>query len=222
MRRPVEVKRHTAVSLLCLIALAFCGAWTWVGTTQRTTSIPQSFVQNRAGAGTPRGPQGRVLLSHAQVSDALAAGTLDRPVRSLLDVGAPLKFGDYVWNDTAVPSGETWIRIDLRSQLISVFRGENEIGTAVIVYGGDNKETPVGKLRILGKARQHRSSIYDAEMPYTLRLTGDGVSIHASSVRSRSATHGCIGVPLPFAKRLFDAAKVGDEVVIIRPRRREA
>jgi lipoprotein-anchoring transpeptidase ErfK/SrfK len=103
----------------------------------------------------------------------------------------------------------------LPSQLISVFRAGYEIGTAVIVYGGDNKETPAGRLHILAKARNHRSSVYDAEMPYTLRLTNDGVSIHASSVRWGAATHGCIGVPINFAERLFDATKVGDEVTIV-------
>ena len=110
------------------------------------------------------------------------------------------------------------MRIDLGSQLISVFRAGHEIGTAVIVYGGDNKETPVGKLHILAKDRDHRSSLYDAEMPYTLQLTGDGVSIHASSVRWGAATHGCIGVPPEFARRLFDQARVGDDVVIVRAR----
>ena len=78
-----------------------------------------------------------------------------------------------------IPAGPTWIRIDLGSQLISIFRAGHEIGTAVIVYGGDNKQTPIGKLHVLGKARDHRSSLYDAQMPYTLRLTDDGVSIHA-------------------------------------------
>jgi lipoprotein-anchoring transpeptidase ErfK/SrfK len=131
-----------------------------------------------------------------------------------------MRFGDYAWNDVAVPAGATWIRIDLRAQLISVFRAGHEIGTAVIVYGGDNKETPTGKLHILGKVRDHRSSLYDAPMPYTLRLTDDGVSIHGSSVRWGSATHGCIGVPLGFARHLFDAARVGDEVVIVSTTRR--
>jgi lipoprotein-anchoring transpeptidase ErfK/SrfK len=59
-------------------------------------------------------------------------------------------------------------------------------------------------------------------MPYTLRLSDDGVSIHGSSVRWGAATHGCIGVPLPFAERLFEAAKVGDEVDIVPPVRRTA
>jgi lipoprotein-anchoring transpeptidase ErfK/SrfK len=159
--------------------------------------------------------EGRVFLTSAQQQQAIESGTLDRPVRSLLAVKAPLQFGDYAWNDQAVPAGPTWIRVDLRSQLISVFRGVHEIGTAVVVYGGDNKQTPPGKLHILARARDHRSSLYDAAMPYTLRLTDDGVSIHGSKVRWGAATHGCIGVPLEFARRLFEASRVGDEVVIV-------
>ena len=89
-----------------------------------------------------------------------------------------MNYGDYRWDDSGVPAGPAWVRVDLDTQLISVFRAGHEIGTAVIVYGGDNKETPTGKLHILARARDHRSSLYDAAMPYTLRLTGDGVSIH--------------------------------------------
>ena len=161
--------------------------------------------------------EGRVFLTQSQLRQALTSGTIDRPIKSMLAVNAPLHFGDYAWNDTAIPAGPIWIRIDLRAQLISVFRGGHEIGTAVIVYGGDNKETPIGTLHILAKSRDHRSSLYEADMPYTLRLTDDGVSIHGSNVRWGAATHGCIGVPVAFAGRLFDATKVGDEVVIIPP-----
>jgi hypothetical protein len=162
----------------------------------------------------PRGLEIRRFLTNAQIQEALASGAVDRPIKSLLATKATLQFGQYIWNEKDVPTGRTWIRIDLRSQLISVFRAGHEIGTAVIVYGGDDKETPIGKLRILAKTRDHQSSLYDAEMPYTLRLTQDGVSIHASSVRRGTATHGCIGVPLPFARRLFEATFIGDEVVI--------
>jgi hypothetical protein len=163
--------------------------------------------------------RGRLYLNRAQVHEAIQAGTLDRPVRSLLAVPAPLHFGDFTWNDQGAPDGPTWVRVDLKSQLISVFRAGHEIGTAVIVYGADNKVTPTGRLHILGKVRDHRSSLYDAEMPYTLRLTDDGVSIHASSVKWGAATHGCIGVPPEFARRLFEAARVGDEVLVVGERR---
>ncbi len=160
---------------------------------------------------------GRIFLTRDQQSQALASGTVDRPVKSLLAVRQPLRFGDYAWSDKAVPPGSTWVRVDLGSQLISVFRGAHEIGTAVIVYGGNNKETPSGTFHILAKDRDHRSSLYDAAMPYTLQLTSDGVSLHGSVVRSGAATHGCIGLPMDFARKLFDSAKVGDEVVIVAP-----
>jgi lipoprotein-anchoring transpeptidase ErfK/SrfK len=163
--------------------------------------------------------KGRLLLTSAQIKEAVGSGTLDRPVKSLLAVDKPLHFGEFAWNDTAIPGGLLWVRIDLASQLISVFRGGHEIGTAVVVYGGDNKQTPSGKFHILARDRDHWSSLYDAAMPYTLKLTNDGVAIHGSTVRWGAATHGCIGVPLEFARRLFEQVRVGDEVVIVPPQR---
>jgi lipoprotein-anchoring transpeptidase ErfK/SrfK len=137
-------------------------------------------------------------------------------VRSLLVIRKPMRFGDYVWNDIGVPAtGPIRVRVDLARQTISVFRDGHEIGTAVILYGTDHKPTPTGTFPILMRARQHQSSLYDAEMPYMLRLTNDGVAIHASSVRRGSATHGCIGVPLSFAQLLFDQVARGDLVTIV-------
>ncbi len=95
-----------------------------------------------------------------------------------------------------------------------------EIGTAVILYGADEKPTPTGELSIREKLKDHRSNTYDAPMPYTMRLTDDGVAIHGSNVRWGAATHGCIGVPLDFAAKLFEQVKVGDPVVIIPARRK--
>lgn len=169
----------------------------------------------RPAASMEAGSRNRIYLNRDQLGQALASGSLDRPVKSLLAVRGPLHFGDYVWDDRGVPAGTTWLRVDLHSQLISVFRAGHEIGTAVIVYGADGLPTPKGKFPILAKLKDHRSGIYDAPMPYTLRLTGDGVSIHASSVRWGAATHGCIGIPMPFAERLFAATHVGDEVEIV-------
>jgi lipoprotein-anchoring transpeptidase ErfK/SrfK len=51
-------------------------------------------------------------------------------------------------------------------------------------------------------------------MPFMLRLTADGVAIHASNVRKGWATHGCIGVPEFFARRLYAEMKLGDRVFI--------
>ena len=138
-----------------------------------------------------------------------------RRVASLLNVRTKMKFGDFVWNDAGVAPGPVWVRIDLARQTMSVFRSDEEIGSAVILYGTDGKPTPTGVFPILAMAEQHSSSLYDAEMPYMLRLTNDGVAIHASNVRFGAATHGCIGVPLQFAKLLFAQVKRGDLVAIV-------
>jgi lipoprotein-anchoring transpeptidase ErfK/SrfK len=146
----------------------------------------------------------------------MALGHFHRPVSTILEVRAPLEHGQYRWEDASVPDGRIWIQINLREQLMSVFRGTHEIGTAVILYGATSNQTPLGTFPILEKLRDHRSSTYgSAPMPYTLRLTADGVSIHGSKVRDGYATHGCIGVPEAFAAKLFDAAAKGDEVTIV-------
>ena len=197
--------------LLLLLAGATIPIW-WP---QRTPVHEVASPKRPSPAIAAPSREGRVYLNGAQLEQAVASRTLDRPVKSLLAVHGPLHFGDYQWDDKAVPDGPRWIRVDLGAQLISVFRAGHEIGTAVIVYGGDNKQTPGGRLHILSRDKDHRSSIYDADMPYTLQLTYDGVAIHGSDVRRGRATHGCVGVPLEFARRLFDAVKVGDEVIII-------
>jgi lipoprotein-anchoring transpeptidase ErfK/SrfK len=159
----------------------------------------------------------RIAVPAADVHQALAAGLIDRPIKTILNVPQRLTYGDFRWDDRGVPEGPVWIRVDPKAQLLSVFRGGNEIGTAVILYGARDVPTPTGKFPILAKLKDHRSATYDnAPMPYTLRLTADGVSIHASDVRWGYATHGCIGVPKEFAARLFAAASVGDEVFIVR------
>lgn len=162
----------------------------------------------------------RTFLTEAQVIQAKAHGALDRDVQSILNVRKPMQYGQYVWNDRNVPKGPVWVRVDLKSQILSVFRSGHEIGTAVILYGAEEKETPGGIFPVLAKVKDHRSTTYDgAPMPYTLRLTGDGVAIHGSDVRWGAATHGCIGVPLPFAAKLFEQVSKGDQVVIVSERK---
>ena len=136
-------------------------------------------------------------------------------VRSMLDIAKPMRFGDFAWDETHIPQGPVWVRIDLARQLLSVFRGGHEIGTAVIVYGSDGKPSPTGNFTILEKNPHYYSHSYHAPMPYMLRLTQDGVAIHGSMVRAGWATHGCIGIPLDFARLLFAAANKGDLVAVL-------
>lgn len=158
--------------------------------------------------------QKRIFLTSAQTGK-LAGPAGQPPVSSILNVRKRMHYGEFVWDDAGVPAGPVWVRVDLGRQLISVFRAGQEIGTAVILYGADEKPTPTGQLKVLGKDRDHYSSSYEAPMPFTMRLTDDGVAIHGSDVRWGAATHGCVGIPLSFAARLFDQIKLGDPVVIL-------
>ncbi|CAM3271989.1 L,D-transpeptidase catalytic domain-containing protein [Sphingomonas antarctica] len=136
-------------------------------------------------------------------------------VKSMLNVQKRMHYGDFAWNVDGIPAGPVWIRVDLRLQALSVFRAGHEIGSAIILYGTDGKATPTGVFPILQRAAQHRSTLYDADMPFMLRLTNDGVAIHASNVRAGAATHGCIGIPPEFAKLLFEQVRRGDLVAIM-------
>jgi hypothetical protein len=159
----------------------------------------------------------RLVFADNQLPAFNLPGAGKRKIKSLLNITSPLKYGEYIWDDHGVPPGKIWILVDLKGQLISVFRGRYEIGTAVTLYGAPQYPTPTGHFRVLARMKDHFSRTYDnAPMPYTLRLTNDGVSIHGNNVLEGYASHGCVGVPLDFAKKLFGQARVGDEVFILR------
>ena len=200
----------TARTVAALFAVAFLLS---AGIVAATRPPPTAAATHEAA---PTVPSGRIQLTATQRAEADASGTWPNHLKSLLPVDKSLKYGDYLWNDANVPPGEISVRVDLRTQLMSVMRAGHEIGTAVVLYGADKKETPVGTFPVLWKGRNHRSSLYDAEMPFTMRLTGDGVAIHGSDVRWGAATHGCIGVPTQFAARMFDLVKVSTPVMIVR------
>jgi lipoprotein-anchoring transpeptidase ErfK/SrfK len=142
-------------------------------------------------------------------------------VKRILDIPGPIRIGDYYWDDAGVPAGPIVITVDLEAGVLSAFRDGYEIGTAAILYGADEMPTPLGVFPILSKDAHHFSATYNhAPMPYTLRLTPDGVSVHGSPEMSpKWATHGCVGLPVAFAKKLFDQAQVGDKVIITSGKR---
>lgn len=105
--------------------------------------------------------------------------------------------------------------VNLTEKRVYVYRSGLRIGVATISSGKKGKETPTGVFTILQKDKDHRSNKYDsAPMPYMLRLTWDGVALHAGSVGADS--HGCIHLPTEFARLLFNAASTGINVVVSR------
>ena len=182
-----------------------------------SSSEPLKAVQDSSiSKVVPLGSRERDTIS-VREADLLAARKL-APVgtKSLLKVPAVLRHGDFVWNDEGVAEGKLSIWVDLRRQMISAFRDGHEIGTSVIIYGAEDRTSPEGRFPILNKQRHYHSRTYDAPMSASLFITNDGVALHGSPMSSRRASHGCIGLPVEFAEKLFDASEVGDIVEIIR------
>ncbi len=170
----------------------------------------------------PRGPAAR-MISNPQVQAVparTAAAETDDPfvIKSILPIEGTIRYGEWYWDESAAPaSGPIVMTVDLDARVISVFRDGHEIGTAVALLGTTDHPTPLGTFPILTKERDNVSEKYNnAPMPWTLRLTWDGIAIHGSPVANGYASHGCIGVPDPFAEKLFEIAARGDKVVITR------
>ena len=146
-------------------------------------------------------------------SSAAAPAQAPGPV-ALLPVDRWLASGEYAWRSEETAPGPVTIVVDLRARTLSVYQAGVEIGRSSIVYGYDEKPTPLGTFPILEKKADHISNLYNAPMPWMLRLTWDGVAIHGSEMADDKATHGCIGLPDAFAERLFAMARKGGLVLV--------
>ncbi|PEQ12771.1 L,D-transpeptidase [Novosphingobium sp. PC22D] len=138
-------------------------------------------------------------------------------IKHILPIEGPIKYGEWHWDESEAPAeGPIVITVDLDARVLSIFRNGYEIGAAAVLLGTEDKPTPLGVFPITQKARHHVSNLYDAEMPYMQRLTNDGITLHGSKVEWGYASHGCIGMPEPFAAKVFAQTKLGDRVFITR------
>ena len=185
-------------------------------TQREAAASPASSTASADASPAPRAPP---APAPPPAPSSLPTNADTYAVKRVLDVPKPFVHGDFYWNEDGVPPGPVIITVDLAAQTLSVFRNGYEIGTAVVLYGADRKPTPTGTFTITQKDADHISNLYDAPMPYMMRLTNDGVAIHGSrELHPSYATHGCVGLPIPFAKRLFGATKLGTRVIITRGR----
>lgn len=137
-------------------------------------------------------------------------------IRRVLPIDGPIRYGEWHWDDEGVPPGPLVMTVDLQARVLSVFRGGYEIGAAAVLIGSPDHPTPTGVFPILTKERHNISEQYNnAPMPWTMRLTWDGVAIHGGSTVERGyASHGCIGTPDAFVSKIYEIAQLGDVVII--------
>jgi len=138
-----------------------------------------------------------------------------QPVAPALEVGT-LEPGAFVWQPDLAPAGRVEIVVSIPRQLVYVYRGGTLIGVSTVSTGRPGHATPTGRFPILEKHREHYSNRYNnAPMPFMQRLTMDGIALHAGQIPGRPASHGCVRLPLAFARNLFAVTSVGAEVHIL-------
>lgn len=137
------------------------------------------------------------------------------------------------------------IVISVDEQKARFYDGEREVGWTTVASGLKSYPTPIGEFAVIEKVQNKRSNLYGriynkngklvksnakagvhqvpaggsfkgASMPYFLRLTNDGIGMHAGPIPrpGSRASHGCIRMPQKFAPILFNHVDIGTPVVI--------
>ncbi len=150
----------------------------------------------------------------------------------------------YVWHGRGEP-GPVRVTIDLSEQKAYIFRNSENVGWSYVATGRSGFRTPTGTFVISEKVVNKRSNKYGsivdangnvirgnatagvhsaaggrfqgAKMPYWMRLTNNGVGMHAGPIPNPGspASHGCIRLPYTMAQQLYEAAPSGTRVTIV-------
>jgi len=138
------------------------------------------------------------------------------------------------------------IVVNTDEQKARFYDGDEQIGWTTVASGVSKYPTPTGHFEVMEKVANKRSNLYGkiygaggkvvhgnakvgrdkipdgarfegAKMPYFLRLTNDGVGLHAGPIPrpGRPASHGCIRMPSKFAPVLYEHVDVGTQVSIV-------
>ena len=152
------------------------------------------------------------IAAHAQTPDTAVSADV-APGALTEDQADSLKPGSYLWHPDVAAAGAVNILVDLDRQIAFVYRGGTLIGLSSVSTGMDGHQTPIGSFTILQKQIDHKSNLYhEASMPYMERLTWDGVALHAGGVPGHRESHGCVHLPIAFAKLLYGVTDIGATV----------
>jgi len=125
-----------------------------------------------------------------------------------------LRPGQYVWRDVPA-TGPERVVISLSDQLAYFYRGDILVAAATTSTGIEGRNTPTGIFSVLDKRPMYRSKKYDnAPMPWMQRIDQYGIALHGGFNPGYPASHGCIRLPLAFAKKLYTTTGIGTPVII--------
>jgi len=147
-----------------------------------------------------------------EASDAASQAHID-----MLEAFGPKRVrpGQYLWRDVPESAGPERVVVSLSDQLAYLYRGDTLMAVAAISTGRDDKPSPTGIFSVLEKKPFYRSKKYDnAPMPWMERIDQYGIALHGGYNPGYPASHGCIRLPLAFAKKLYTVTDVGTPVYI--------
>ena len=146
------------------------------------------------------------------------------------------------WDGDGVP-GTASITIKRSEQKAYFYKGSQLVGVSPISTGKSTHTTPAGKFKITQKSKDHKSSLYgvirdtttgqivnddadtrkhragpgqvfeNAPMPYFMRFNS-GIGMHVGHLPGYAASHGCVRMPEPMAKKFFENASLGTPVIV--------
>ena len=126
-----------------------------------------------------------------------------------------VKPGQYLWRDVPESAGPERVVISLSDQLTYLYRGDTLVAVAATSTGVEGRNTPTGIFSVLDKKPFYRSKKYDnAPMPWMERIDQYGIALHGGYNPGYPASHGCIRLPVAFAKKLYSVTAMGTPVYI--------
>jgi len=197
-----------------------------------------------AGCSTLSDLQTRMQTPAAVPKDAPAVVAQPVKPEPLPDPEPAKKTKLYEW--TGEGRAVTRVVVNVDEQKARFYEGDKEVGWTTVASGVSKYPTPVGAFSVQEKVANKESNLYGkiygkggqlinsnakvgktpipegarfdgADMPYFLRLTGDGIGMHAGPIPKpgRPASHGCIRMPKAFAPIAFRHVGVGTQVSIV-------
>ncbi len=141
-------------------------------------------------------------------------------------------------------AGPARIKIDISEQTAYFYRGAELVGKSWLSTGSEGYRTPTGSFRIIQKNKWHKSSRYGAlvdangvtvdpefdtkkdkipaglkydgaKMTNFMRLTPEGVGMHAGFLPGYPASHGCIRMPEHMSEHFFNNVAMGTPVSVV-------
>ncbi len=116
--------------------------------------------------------------------------------------------------DNAPTPDQYRIEVSLTAQQATLYRNNVATFHTEISSGTPEKPTPTGRFVVTDKKRHHTSNLYDAKMPYFMRLSCKDFGMHEGYIPGYPASHGCIRLPGDSARKLFSEVPIGTLVTI--------